>query len=113
MTKQFSRAKYSFESMVDVAQLVEPLIVVQVVAGSSPVGHPIPSLPRTSRVSGQASAPVPLNAGILSNKGRSWFHAPTASLSDQPQPVRCAPQSNRSTRFSLQSLLSPPSVATI
>ena len=41
LTQQFSRAKYPFESMVDVAQLVEPLVVVQVVVGSSPIVHPI------------------------------------------------------------------------
>ena len=41
LTKKKSRAKYPFESMVDVAQLVEPLVVVQVVVGSSPIVHPI------------------------------------------------------------------------
>ena len=34
--------------LVIVAQLVEPLIVVQVVAGSSPVVHPIRSFLRTN-----------------------------------------------------------------
>ncbi len=36
-------------SMVDVAQLVEPRIVIPAVAGSSPVVHPIPPAPEPSR----------------------------------------------------------------
>ena len=38
------KGRYPFPRTVAVAQLVEPLVVVQVVVGSSPISHPFVSL---------------------------------------------------------------------
>jgi hypothetical protein len=47
--------------MVDVAQLVEPRVVVPVVVGSSPIVHP-----RLTRRSGQKSRLLPAVDGVMS-----------------------------------------------
>lgn len=69
--------------MVGVAQLVEPLVVVQDVAGSSPVAHPTWPLVREGPLSLRyVPAHYPVRAGSVSSK-----HVPFSSYFSRPAGV--------------------------